>query len=73
MAGEYRSSGGGSIRPLSRCATTPDDPEFSGGNIAYRTNTVVRCDPKTGKMIDNPAGEKLWARPEYRKGWEVKI
>ena len=43
------------------------------GNIAYRTNTVVRCDAKTGKIIDNPAAEKLWARPEYRKGWEVKI
>jgi predicted dehydrogenase len=43
------------------------------GNIAYRTNTVVRCDPKTGKMIDNPEGEKLWQRPAYRKGWEVKV
>lgn len=43
------------------------------GNIAYRTNTVVRCDPKTGKLLDNAAGEKLWGRPEYRKGWDVKI
>ena len=43
------------------------------GNIAYRTNTVVRCDPKTGKLIDNPAGEKLWGRPGYRKGWDVKV
>jgi len=39
------------------------------GNIALRTNTVVRCDPTTGKMLDNPAGEKLWRR-EYRKGYE---
>ena len=38
------------------------------GNIAYRTNTVVRCDPATGKMIGNPEGEKLWQRPAYRPG-----
>ena len=43
------------------------------GNIAYRTHTVVRCDSKTGKLIDNPAGEKLWQRAAYRSGWEVKV
>jgi predicted dehydrogenase len=42
------------------------------GNIAYRTNAVVQCDPKTGKLLDNPAGEKLWKR-EYRKGWEPAL
>jgi len=39
------------------------------GNIAYRTATVVRCDPATGRLIDNPEGEKLWKRA-YRPGWE---
>ncbi len=43
------------------------------GNIAYRTNTVVRCDPKTGKVLDNAAAEKLWKRASYRQGWEVKL
>jgi predicted dehydrogenase len=39
------------------------------GNIAYRTGTVVRCDPATGRIVDNPAAEQLWARPAYRAGW----
>ncbi|MCB1226898.1 MAG: gfo/Idh/MocA family oxidoreductase, partial [Verrucomicrobiales bacterium] len=44
------------------------------GNIAYRTNSVVRCDPQTGSVIDpTPAIKKLWARPAYRAGWEVKV
>lgn len=42
------------------------------GNIAYRTNTVVQCDPKTGKLINNPEGEKLWSR-KYREGWKVGV
>jgi predicted dehydrogenase len=39
------------------------------GNIAYRTGTVVHCDPATGRLLNNPEGEKLWRRM-YRKGWE---
>lgn len=41
-------------------------------NMAYRSNTVVRCDPKTGKILDNAEAQKFWSR-DYRKGWEIKI
>jgi predicted dehydrogenase len=41
-------------------------------NIAYRTGSVVECDPLTGGLINHPQGEKLWTR-EYRKGWEPKL
>jgi predicted dehydrogenase len=41
------------------------------GNIAYRTGTVVRCDPGTGHVLDNPAAELLWGRPAYRAGWGI--
>jgi predicted dehydrogenase len=43
------------------------------GNIAYRTGTVVRCDPQTGAVLDNPAAEQLWGRPAYRPGWNVQV
>ena len=41
------------------------------GNIAYRTTGAVDIDPKTGRLIKNPDGEKLWSRAAYREGWEV--
>ena len=40
---------------------------FPGGD-----GWLYSLEPKTGKLIDNPAGEKLWKR-EYRKGWEPKV
>jgi predicted dehydrogenase len=43
------------------------------GNIAYRTNTVVRCDPRTGAVLDNPQAMALWGRPAYRQGWDVRV
>ena len=43
------------------------------GNIAYRTDSVVRCDPRTGAVLDNPAAERLWGRPAYRAGWAVRV
>jgi predicted dehydrogenase len=43
------------------------------GNIAYRTNTVVRCDAKTGAVIDNPRAMALWGRESYRQGWDVRV
>jgi len=42
------------------------------GNIALRTKSVVEIDSKTGRPVDNPAAEKLWAR-EYRKGWAPTV
>ncbi len=42
-------------------------------NIAYRTGGSLRCDPSQGgKLIDNPAGEKLWGR-DYRMGWKPQV
>lgn len=41
------------------------------GNIAFRTDTVVTCDQKTGAVIGNPEAKRFWSRPQYRHGWDV--
>ncbi|MES2465685.1 MAG: Gfo/Idh/MocA family oxidoreductase [Verrucomicrobiota bacterium] len=43
------------------------------GNMAYRTNTVIQCDPDTGRITGNDAAQKLWGRDSWRPGWEVKV
>jgi predicted dehydrogenase len=42
------------------------------GNIAYRVQRDLRCDPRTGRVLDDPEAEALWAR-EYEPGWEPKV
>lgn len=42
------------------------------GNIAHRTQQVVRCDGKTGHILENADQQKLWQR-EYDSAWEKEI
>jgi len=42
------------------------------GNIAQRTGRALRCDPKDGRILDDPEAMKLWTR-EYAEGWEPTV
>jgi len=42
------------------------------GNIAYRTQSVLKIDPASGHIVDNADAQKLWGR-EYEKNWEPKV
>ncbi|GAA5220227.1 Gfo/Idh/MocA family protein [Membranihabitans marinus] len=41
-------------------------------NIAYRTDSMLVCDPSNGHIKNNRKAKKLWSRT-YEKGWEPKI
>ena len=42
------------------------------GNIAYRVNRVLTCDPKDGHIVGDKEAAQLWSR-EYQAGWEPKV
>jgi len=42
------------------------------GNIAWRVGRSLRCEPKTGRIIDDAEAMKLWTR-QYEKSWEPKV
>lgn len=42
------------------------------GNIAYRTQSVLEVDPKTGHIRNNPRARRLWGR-SYSKEWKPKV
>jgi predicted dehydrogenase len=42
------------------------------GNIAWRTRRVLECDPKSGRIQNDPQAQQLWSR-EYEAGWEPKV
>ena len=42
------------------------------GNIAHRTGRSLKCDPKTGRILDDEEAMRHWSR-EYAPGWEPKV
>ena len=39
------------------------------GNIAYRTQRTLKCDPENGHVLDDAAAMAFWRR-EYESGWK---
>lgn len=42
------------------------------GTIAHRVGRSLKCDPRTGRILDDPEAQRLWGR-EYEPGWEPKV
>jgi predicted dehydrogenase len=42
------------------------------GAIAQRVGRSLKCDPRTGRILDDPAAQQLWGRA-YEPGWEPKV
>ncbi len=42
------------------------------GNIAQRTQSVLKTDPTNGHILDKEIARKYWSRT-YEKGWEMKL
>jgi predicted dehydrogenase len=42
------------------------------GNIAYRTGSVLTCNPADGTIVGNPEASALWRR-NYEPGWELEL
>jgi predicted dehydrogenase len=42
------------------------------GTIAHRTGRSLKCDPTSGRILDDPEAQKLWGR-EYEPSWEPKL
>ncbi|TWT75170.1 Gfo/Idh/MocA family protein [Allorhodopirellula solitaria] len=42
------------------------------GNMAYRTQSTLQVDPKTGKPQNDSNAQSMWGR-EYAKGWKPQV
>lgn len=69
------------FRDAVRTGTTARAPAREGhkstllcqlGNIAHRTGRALRCDPTTGRILDDEDALRLWSR-SYAPGWEPEV